>query len=454
MTLKSRIKSWLGVGAEGSWRGPFFGQGEQGGWFQHESLGDGWQRNISRGGADFERFGPVYACVSILSQEISRMLIDHWSIKPDGSRERITTKAPHRIFRRPNHYMTRSDFMLYAMRSLLFDGNFYAVAKRNDRMEVESLHPMHSRSCWPYVGDDGQIFYRVGNEHGLELSQLDASEWYAQRDVLHIRLFCPRSPLVGESPLVAALYPVAAGTEINKRVAAFFHNSARPSGILRHPGRLDEPAMVRVKERFMQLTKRGHTGEPVVLQEGMEWEPLDMSAVDAELIKSYELTERQVAQIFRVPPFLLGDLEKASFQNVESLTRFFLQSGLGFYVDHFEEAFTAFFNLPPDEHVLFDIEEAFLRADLKERGEAYSKFVQNGVMAPNEVRRRENLPPVENGDEPRVQQQLVPLSFGMNLQPPGAAPEPAPPEKPKPESPEEREAKILYLESSLRKQIA
>lgn len=455
MSIKSRLKSWLGIGgAEGSWRGPFFGQGEWGGWFQHERLGDGWQRHITRPDASFERFGPVYACVSILSQEISRIGLRHWAVDPeDESRKEVVTKAPARVFRKPNAYQTRSDFMLNLMRALLFDGNAYAVAKRNDRLEVESLHPLMPRSCWPYIAEDGEIFYQVG-EDAQRAANLDTSEWFPQRDVLHIRLFCPRHPLVGESPLVAALAPVAAGTAINNRVAAFFHNASRPSGILRHPGRLDETAMRRIKDRFMQLTQNGHTGEPVVLQEGMEWTPMDMTAVDAELIKSYNLTERQVAQIFRVPPFLLGDLEKASFQNVESLTRFFLGSGLGFYIDHLEEAFTRFFNLPVNEHILFDVEEAFLRADLKERAEAYGKMVQNGIAAPNELRRRENLPPVEFGDEPRVQQQLVPLSFGMNLQappapgaPPGGSPEP------KPESPEEEEAKILLFTRDLKKAV-
>jgi Phage portal protein len=117
---------------------------------------------------------------------------------------------------------------------------------------------------------------------------------------------------------------------------------------------------------------------------------------------------------------LLGDLEKATFQNVESLSRFFIQSSLGFYVDHIEDALTAFFGLPTNEYIYFDVETALLRSDLKERMEAYAKGIQNGVMAPNEARARESLPPVDDGDQPRVQQQLVPLSYGMQLQPKAA----------------------------------
>jgi hypothetical protein len=112
-------------------------------------------------------------------------------------------------------------------------------------------------------------------------------------------------------------------------------------------------------------------------------------------------------------------LEKATFQNVESLSRFFLQSALGFYIDHLEDAFSTFFNLPDGERIHFDVETALLRGDIESRMNAYSKAIQNGVFSPNDARRRESLPPVENGDEPRVQQQLVPLSYGMLIQPPG-----------------------------------
>ena len=119
-----------------------------------------------------------------------------------------------------------------------------------------------------------------------------------------------------------------------------------------------------------------------------------------------------------------------------------MQSCLGFYVDHVEEALTRFFRLPPDEKISFDLDQALLAGDFKERMDALGRGVQNGIFAPNEARARENLPPVEFGDEPRVQQQLVPLAFGVTqvaeeAQNVGAAtpaePPPAEPSAPEPE---------------------
>ena len=422
-----------------------------GNWHSIGPLDIGWQRNLVVGKHGAESFGPVYTCIAILSQEMSRLPVIHYRRNEDGTRVAITNKAVSRVFRKPNIYQTKSDFLLWMVRSLLLDGNAYAVAKRNDRFEVDELHPIHPKSIWPYVVE-GEIYYRVGDQSVQDLAQLEKDNWYPQRDVLHIRMHCPKHPLVGETPLTAAYFPVAAGREINSHVTNFFHNMSRPSGVLRHPGEIDEIGITRIKKRFMEITQQRNTGEPIVLQEGMDWKPLTMSAVDAELVNSYKLTERQVAQVFRIPPYLLGDSDNILRNNTESLSRFFIQSSLGFYVDHFEEVLGAFFNLPHNEYIYFDVEAALLRGDLKERMEAYAKGVQNGIIAPNEVRERESLPPKEYGDEPRVQQQLVPLSYGMHIQPPGIPAAPVPEPEPEPEPSEEQElAASIIAQRAIRK---
>lgn len=423
-----------------------------------------WQlgQNLDKG--SYDRFGPVYACVAILGQEMSRLPLMHMRYdKETGKQDEVTTSAAHRVFRNPNHYLTKSDWMLHTLRSLLLDGNSYAVVKRNDRGEVDSLYPVPPAGMDPYIAPDGGVYYRFSDSPTTELAALETDQWFPARDVLHIRLFTPRHPLMGESPMTAAIYPAMTGAAINQHNFSFFKNMSRPSGVLRHPKKLTPEAMERIKARFMELTQHNRTGEPIVLQEGMEWSPMVMNATDAELINSFKLTERQIAQVFRVPPFLLGDLEKATLTNVESLTRFFVQSGLGFYVDHIENALTKFFRLPAGQEIVFDLERALLKGDLKERMDAYAKGVQSGVYSPNEVRAKENLPPVENGDEPRVQQQLVPLAYGMELQPAGAVPPaPASPEEdPPPEeepSDEEKQirhtAEIIQLETMVNRHVA
>lgn len=418
-----------------------------------------WQYGNTSGHNQHEarRFGPVQTCINIISQDLSRLPIRHLRVKPDGARELVLNKAPARVFRRPNSYQTKSDLLLFLAATLLSDGNAYAWAKRNERNEVESLWPFNPWSVYPYIVNQGEaagdILYQISSSDALSLAQPDPDEgfWVPARDMLHIRLQTPRNPLLGESPLLAAYYPAITGMQVNEQSAKFFTNMSRPGGILRHPGELQEEALKRIKERWTEVTSGGNTGDTAVLSEGMEWQQLQMTAVDAEVAAIYALSERQIFQVFRVPPFLGGDLEKATFSNVESLTRFYLQSCLGFYVDHVEDSLTRFFNLPPDEHISFDLDQALLAGDFKERMDALGRGVQNGIFAPNEARARESLPPVEFGDEPRVQQQLVPLEFGyaqlaesaQGVAPAPAEPEPAP--EPEPAAPDQDTTRGLRL---------
>jgi len=122
------------------------------------------------------------------------------------------------------------------------------------------------------------------------------------------------------------------------------------------------------------------------------------------------MSVEDVARVYRVPLFMLGSLEKATFRNVETLQRMFIAQSLGFYLEHFEAALASFLRLPPGERVEWDVERGMLRADFAARIAAYAKGIQGGVYAPNEVRAREGLPPVDGGDVVRVQAQNVPLS--------------------------------------------
>jgi HK97 family phage portal protein len=399
-----------------------------------------WQFTGAPSATDAGSYGPVYACWAILSQEVSRIPLRHVIHNEDGSDTPVKTRAPYRVFRKPNQYQTRSDFLLYLMRSLLADGNAYARVVRNDRFEIASLHPLNPRMCWPHIDmTNGDIYYHASDSYEAALSGVSSDLWVPARDMLHIRLFTPTHPLIGETPLVAAALSVQAGQSINGQVASFFQNMSRPSGIIRHPGKLEPAAILRIKERFKEATNGARAGDPVVFTENMEWSSLTMSAVDAELIASSKMTQIQIAQVYRVPPFMLGDLESAKFATVESMTKWFINSGLGFYLDHISDSLTSIFNLGLSEEIEFDYEAALFRSDFKQFMDALEVGTRSGVLSPNEARRLRKLPPVEDGDEPRVQQQLVPLSYGMKIQPqvPVTVPVAAAAEDPETEDPED-----------------
>ncbi len=396
-----------------------------------------WQIATGQPRNDLERFGTVHACVKVISEDLARTPIKHYE-EVDNVREEILTRAPSRVFLKPNRYQTRTDFILYIARCLLLvDGNAYLYPKMNGRGEIEEVYPLNPKAVWPYIHDDtGEIFYRYTSDPTTILAGLPVGEgasFLPQRALQHVRLHTPVHPLIGETPLYSAVISVLTGMEINQHVGHFFHNMGRPSGVLRHPKKLDANTYERIKERFMERVSGDQTGMPLILQEGMEWTPMTMSAVDSDLIASFNAAKLQVSEVYRVPSFLLSDVSKMTIGNVETLIQFYVKSCLGFYVEHLQEAFKQLFRLPRNETIIFDLEEALLKGDFAQRMEAYAKGIQNSVLVTNEARKKEKLRPVKFGDEARVQQQLVPLSYGAQLQPPGAAaPQGAKPAEPPP----------------------
>ena len=387
-------------------------------WPSRASTWNWWQFAGERSQREYRNFAPVFACWRIISEELARVPLQVIRVNDAGIREVVTNKAPTRVFRRPNAYQTGSDLKMALTQSLLSDGNAYAFGLRNDRFEITEVYPINPNKVDVYVAqDDGSVYYHVSDSETMALSSIDEGYWFPARDMLHIRLFTLDHPLKGVTPLQAAVMGVNAGMNINAQTAAFFGNMGRPSGIIKYPKPLKSEAIERIKERFIQATTGENAGAPVVLHDGMDWAPLTMSAVDAELIKSYDLTERQVAQIYRVPFFFLNESADMKLGSVESLTRYFINSGLGFYFSHIAEALTKFFGLPPNESIEFDYESALLKGDLDARMTAFKTGVQGGIYTVNEARGREGLPPVEYGDEVRMQQQMVPLSYGAAMQP-------------------------------------
>jgi HK97 family phage portal protein len=352
----------------------------------------------------------VEACVGALSQTLAMLPVAHWRENGKGGSEIIKTSAAARVLRKPNGYQTKADFFLNLVRSELMRGNGYALATRNGRQEIDSLHLVQPDSLYPYVStEDGSVYYQFSQvPPGTEFTPV-AADLYPSRDVLHIRMHTPLHPLVGETPLTAAALAVDSGNAISTAMAAFHKNMARPSGYLKVPGKLDGPLAEILRSEWTAAYQGVSAGRVAVLQGGVEWQTLSMTAVDAAVIESYKLTVADIARVFRTPLAIIGD-NTQTYNNTEVLMKFWLSTGLGFLLEHVELALDALFELPQGEWIAFDT-DYLQRADFAARIEALVRGIQGGLFAPNEARAREGLPSTAFGDEPRVQAQVVPLSF-------------------------------------------
>ena len=365
-----------------------------------------WQRGLDRQHAHSGHVAAVESALDAHVHAVAPLPGAHYLSKDDGGKERIKTSPLSRILRRPNGYQTSSDFLTFLVRQLLGTGNFFAVAVRDDAYRISAVHPMFSADVTPVVDKDtGEVFYAVRSSPLAPWS--DSTHIIPARDVMHIKLFTPRHPLEGVSPITYAAMAIASNSAISGHQAAFFNNMARPSFILSTDLNLTGVQMKQLRDAWEAQSKMMNSGGVPILGGGMKAQPLTLTSQDAQLVEAFKMTVEDIARAFRVPGQLLG--LPGTYSNTEQLIGFWLSTGLGFLINHIELAFDKFFDLPADEFTEFDT-ETLLRVDLKSRLDALSQATQNGIMSPNEARSRLELPTVDFGDEPRMQAQCVPLS--------------------------------------------
>jgi HK97 family phage portal protein len=422
-----------------------------GGWLPAGSSWNWWQEGIipeTLGGMDSSAM--VEACLSAYSQTVAMCPGDHWRLNDKGGRDRVTTSSLSRVLRKPNAYQSPSDFMLNLTRSLYAEGNAYALALRNERYEIDELHLMDPRQSCPQIAVTGDVFYYLGGNSVID-RQVKEQLIVPQRDVLHVRLNATRRrypfPLVGDTPLGAALQDIAMSDAITRQQIQFYMNQARPSAVLTTDLILDKDQVQFIRDRWDEQSKGLKAGGTPILTGGLKPQMLGSTSKDAELADIMKMTEQRIALAFRIPLQILG-LGGTPFGSTELLMQSWIASGLGFALNHIEDAFGLLFNLKgqPDEYVEFDT-KALLRSAFNVRIAALAQAVQGGIYSPNEARAEESLPSVKFGDEPRVQQQVVPLSAAGAIPAspgaPGAPPQPGvaalpPPDKPVKTPPEEK----------------
>lgn len=382
-----------------------------GGWLPSGTPWNFWQSGIEpasgTGGALVE------ACVAAYSQTTAMCPGNHWRWTPNGGRTRVlaSTSSLARVLRKPNGYQTISDLLLNMVRGLLLEGNAYALALRNNRNEITELHLMDPRQSQARLAYDGSIYYDLGGNPVID-KIFGHNLTVPARDVLHVRMQTPRHPLVGESPLVAAALQMSVGNAALAQQVQFFLNQSRPSFVLTTDAQLTSDQVAELRNRWNEQAKGLNSGGTPILTNGLKASPLAMNADDSELIEILKLSDQAVAHVFRVPMQILGIGQGATPNaSTEALMQQWKAGGLGFLLNHIEEAMGLFFNLTgqPEEYLEFDT-SALLRSNFKERVEAWVMGTKGGVFDRNAARADFEMAPTPFGDEPWVQQQDIPLS--------------------------------------------
>lgn len=332
----------------------------------------------------------VYSCVRILSETLASLPLHIYESSETNSRKATKHPLYKLLHDEPNPEMTSFIFRETLMTHLLLWGNAYAQIIRNGKGEVLALYPLMPDRMRVDRDEYGQLYY----EYMLSDSDANAKESGAvslsTQDILHIPGL-GFDGLVGYSPIAMAKNAIGMAIATEEYGAAFFANGATPSGILTHPGVIKNPEAMR--ESWSKGFGGRNSHKVAILEEGMNYTPISIAPNEAQFLETRKFQLNEIARIFRVPPHMVGDLEKSSFSNIEQQSLEFVKYTLDPWVSRFEQAMTRRL-LTDDEkkkyYIKFNV-DGLMRGDYQSRMNGYATARQNGWMSANDIRALENL---------------------------------------------------------------
>lgn len=355
----------------------------------------------------------VYACVRILSEAVAGLPLHLYKYNSNGSKEKALEHPLYFLLHdEPNPEMTSFVFRETLMTHLLLWGNAYAQIIRNGKGEVTALYPLMPDRITVDRDENGRLYY----EYIVSSDDAPINKKSTVRlppfDVLHIPGLS-FDGLVGYSPIAMAKNAIGMAIACEEYGSKFFANGAAPSGVLEHPGTIKDPR--RVRESWTQTFGGSSNAHKVaVLEEGMKYTPISISPEQAQFLETRKFQIDEIARIFRVPPHMVGDLEKSSFSNIEQQSLEFVKYTLDPWVSIWEQNLVRSL-LTTDEKKKYFIKfnvDGLLRGDYQSRMNGYATARQNGWMSANDIRGLENLdriPAEEGGDLYLINGNMLPL---------------------------------------------
>lgn len=338
------------------------------------------------------RAAAVFACVTVLAQSVAQLPC-HLYRRTAGGTERAAGHPLHRIIHlRPNHFMSAYDFWQLCMAMLALRGNFYAY-KVVVRGRIRELLPLHPDRVRVVQEPDWRVRYFLTDDSGRE-REIDPGL------IVHFRGLALRGPL-GLNPIAHMREVIGLALAAEKHGAVMFRNGARIGGVIRHPEQLSDEALQHLKDSIEEnYSGLDNAHRTLILEEGMDWVKVGMTAEDAQFLETRKYQRSEIAGIFRVPPHMIGDLEKATFSNIEQQDLGFVKHTLAPWLVNLEQTVARSLLAPgeQDEYFCRFNTAALLRGDVKSRYEAYASAIQWGHLSPNEVRDLEDRNPRPGGD--------------------------------------------------------
>ena len=338
----------------------------------------------------------VYACVRILAEAIASLPLHVYEYQNDGGKKLVHNHPLYYLLHdEPNPEMTSFVFRETLMSHLLIWGNAYAQIIRDGAGRVLGLYPLLPDKMEVQRDDRGNIYYvysRNSDENPM-FKEYGNIKLKAE-DVLHIPGL-GFDGLIGYSPIAMAKNAVGMTLACEEYGASFFANGANPGGVLEHPGVLKDPSKVR--ESWNSVYRGVNNAHKIaVLEEGMKYQQVGIPPEEAQFLETRKFQINEIARLYRIPPHMVGDLDKSSFSNIEQQSLEFVKYTLDPWVIRWEQSLQRSLLLPGEKGKYFiklNV-DGLLRGDYQSRMNGYAVGRQNGWFSANDIREMENMNPI------------------------------------------------------------
>lgn len=348
----------------------------------------------------------VYSCVKVLSESIAMLPCNVYARGKDGTKTEARNHPLWALLHdQPNDWQTSVEFLEMMVAALCLRGNAYAWINRTKSGRIVELLPLHPDMVRANMETGFQLQYQVTMPDG-------SFQYMGAGELFHIRGLTLNGWL-GISPIAYARESIGLALATEKFGGQLFKNGAKMGGVLEHPGSLSDLAYNRLKDTFDAAYSGENAHKTAILEEGMKWSKVSMTADDSQFLDTRKYQRSEIAAIFRVPPHMIGDLERATFSNIEQQSLEFVTFTLMPWLTRIEKAIKRDLFSPSERRdltVKFNV-ASLLRGDASARSMYYHNGILDGWMTRNEARAAESeigimLPPLEGLDVP-----LMPLNM-------------------------------------------
>jgi len=360
----------------------------------------------SKSGIDIDEdsaltFSAVWACVRILSESVASLPLGVYRKEQEG-KELLNEHPTYKLLHdRPNAYNTSFTWRETMVAFVVLWGNAYARIEHRGDMRVESLDIVHPGAVTPFIASNGELFYRI--------QYPDRKEIIPSYEMLHVAGL-GFDGLKGKAPIDVAKEAIGLGLGAESFGAEFFGKGANSDVILSYPGKLSKTGKENLGGSF-DKSYREDKQKTIVLEEGVKMERVTIPPEQAQFLQTRKFQISEIARIFRVPPHLIGDLDRATNNNIEHQSIEFVTHTIRPWVKRFEQEF--------DRKLFYESErgkiftkfniDGLLRGDSASRATIMSAMFNAGALTPNEIRGMNNLNHLEGGDMRYINSTLKPI---------------------------------------------